>query len=61
MLNPCCLAQSRAAGAFAALPVQLAQLAEALRLKREAEEGGSPAAEEGGGPAAEEGGSPAED
>ena len=35
--------QSRAAGAFAALPVQLAQLAEALRLKREAEEGGSPA------------------
>ena len=32
---------SRAAGAFAALPVQMAQLAEALRTKQEAE-GGSP-------------------
>lgn len=35
--------QSRAAGAFAALPAQMAQLAEALRLKREAEQGGGPA------------------
>src|ERR1700690_1177352 len=31
--------QARAAGTFAALPVQMAQLAEALRLKREAAEG----------------------
>ncbi len=35
--------QSRALGAFTALPAQMAQLAEALRVKREAEEGGSPA------------------
>jgi large subunit ribosomal protein L10 len=33
---------ARAAGTFAALPVQMAQLAEALRLKREAEQGGGP-------------------
>jgi large subunit ribosomal protein L10 len=32
--------QSRALGAFTALPAQLAQLAEALRVKRAAEEGG---------------------
>jgi large subunit ribosomal protein L10 len=37
---------SRAAGAFAALPVQMAQLAEALRAKSEAE-GGSPEAAAG--------------
>jgi large subunit ribosomal protein L10 len=35
--------QARAAGAFTALPAQLAQLAEALRVKREAESGGGPA------------------
>jgi large subunit ribosomal protein L10 len=35
--------QARAAGAFAALPVQMAQLAEALRAKREAEGGDVPA------------------
>ena len=34
--------QARAAGAFAALPAQMAQLAEALRVKREAESGGGP-------------------
>ena len=34
---------ARAAGAFAALPVQMAQLAEALRAEREAEQGGGPA------------------
>ena len=35
--------QSRALGAFTALPTQLAQLTEALRVKREAEGGGGPA------------------
>jgi large subunit ribosomal protein L10 len=35
--------QSRAAGAFAALPVQMAQLADALRTKLEAEGGSTPA------------------
>jgi large subunit ribosomal protein L10 len=35
--------QSRALGAFTALPTQLAQLTEALRVKREAESGGGPA------------------
>jgi large subunit ribosomal protein L10 len=35
--------QARAAGAFTALPAQMAQLVDALRLKREAESGGGPA------------------
>jgi large subunit ribosomal protein L10 len=50
--------QARAAGAFAALPAQMAQLAEALRVKREAAAGGSPEAEQGGSPEAAAGGSP---
>ena len=35
-----------AAGAFSALPVQMAQLAEALRTKRAAAEGGTPDAQD---------------
>ena len=41
---------SRAAATFNALPAQLAQLAEALRVKREAAEGGARAAAEAGRP-----------
>ena len=46
--------QARAAGTFSALPAQMAQLADALRAKLEAAEGGHTAAE--GGSTAAEGG-----
>jgi large subunit ribosomal protein L10 len=49
---------SRAAGAFAALPVQMAQLAEALRVKSDAE-GGSPGPAAGPADSSADSGSPA--
>jgi large subunit ribosomal protein L10 len=58
--------QARAAGAFGALPTQLAQLADALRAKLEAaapaaDADGAPAADADGAPAADADGAPAED
>jgi large subunit ribosomal protein L10 len=45
--------QARAAGAFSALPVQMAQLADALRAKLEAEQGAPAAPEASAAPASE--------
>jgi large subunit ribosomal protein L10 len=42
-----------AAATFNALPTQMAQLAEALRVKREAAEAGNPAPDAGAAPAAD--------
>lgn len=54
---------TRAAGAFDALPTRVAQLVEALRAKREAEQGAQPAATlaEAEEPAAPQDGEPAQD